>query len=251
MKDLQDTRSADKAEGRDSVRRPMLADRVYHLLYSRISNGDYPVNQKLPPEKELAEEFGVSRPVLRTALEQLREQGVIHSRQGAGSYVREVRTVPLGFAKVETIADIQRCYEFRICLETMAARLSAARRNAESLGEIETALSLMEGATESQTHREDADFAFHLAIAESANNQYFEASMRALREHIYVGMKLHGQSLMTDGTKALRNVFAEHTAIFEAIRDGEADTAERLMRAHLVHSRDRLFGGTLIDLSRP
>ena len=252
MKDLRDDKAGDRADGREAPRpRPMLADRVYHLLYSRISNGDYPVNQKLPPEKELAEEFGVSRPVLRTALERLREQGVIHSRQGAGSFVREVRSVPLGFARVETIADIQRCYEFRVCIETSAARLAAGRRNGDALAEIGTALSLMQGATDSLTHREDADFAFHLAVAKAANNQYFEASMRALREHIYVGMKLHGQSLMTDGASALRDVFAEHSAIFEAIRDSAEDTAERLMRAHLVHSRDRLFGGALIDLSRP
>ena len=227
-----------------------MADRVYHLLYSRISNGDYPANQKLPSEKVLADEFGVSRPILREALERLREQGLIHSRQGAGSFVREVRSVPLGFARVETIADIQRCYEFRICIETMAARLAAGRRDEEGLKEIATALSLMEGATELQTHREDADFAFHLAVAKAANNQYFEASMRALREHIYVGMKLHGQSLMTDGAKALRNVFGEHSAIFAAIRDGDGEKAEELMHVHLVHSRDRLFGGAVIDLGR-
>ncbi|HVL20821.1 MAG TPA: FadR/GntR family transcriptional regulator, partial [Amaricoccus sp.] len=203
-----------------------------------------------PSEKALADEFGVSRPILREALERLREQGLIHSRQGAGSFVREIRSVPLGFARVETIADIQRCYEFRICIETMAARLAAGRRSGEALEEIATALSLMQGATDSQTHREDADFAFHLAIAKAANNQYFEASMRALREHIYVGMKLHGQSLMTDGAKALKTVFGEHSAIYDAIRDGDGDGAQRLMQAHLAHSRDRLFGGTLIDLGR-
>jgi len=239
-----------RATGDAPRAKPGLADRVYHLLYSRISNGDYPANQKLPSEKVLADEFGVSRPILREALERLREQGLIHSRQGAGSFVREVRSVPLGFARVETIADIQRCYEFRICIETMAARLAAGRRDEEALKEIATALSLMEGATESQTHREDADFAFHLAVAKAANNQYFEASMRALREHIYVGMKLHGQSLMTDGAKALRNVFGEHSAIFAAIRDGVGDKAAELMHLHLVHSRDRLFGGAVIDLGR-
>jgi len=156
------------APGEASRSKPGLADRVYHLLYGRISNGDYPANRKLPSENALADEFGVSRPVLRAALERLREQGLIHSRQGAGSYVREVKTVPLGFARVETIADIQRCYEFRTCIESMACRLAAGRRNAEALEEIETALSLMQGATDSQTHREDADFAFHLAIAKAA-----------------------------------------------------------------------------------
>ncbi|MBP7000283.1 FadR/GntR family transcriptional regulator [Amaricoccus sp.] len=242
--------SGPEERGEGARARPGLADRVYHLLYSRIANGDYPANQRLPSEKALADEFGVSRPILRAALERLRDQGLVHSRQGAGSFVREVRSAPLGFARVETIADIQRCYEFRICIETTAARLAAARRDAEALAEIETALSLMEGATDSRTHREDADFAFHLAIARAANNQYFEASMRALREHIYVGMKLHGQSLMTDGGRALKAVFGEHSAIFAAIRDGDGATAELLMRGHLEHSRDRLFGGALIDLSR-
>ena len=228
--------------------RPGLADRIYHLIYSRITNGDYPANQKLPPEKTLAEEFGVSRPVLRAALERLRDQGLVYSRQGAGSYVREVHSAPLGFAPVETIADIQRCYEFRICIETTAASLAAGRRDTAAIERIETALSLMDAATNSQIHREDADFAFHLAIAQAANNQYFDTSLRALREHIYVGMKLHGQSLMTDGAKGLREVFQEHSAIFAAIRDGQAAQAETLMRNHLIHSRERLFGGTLINL---
>jgi GntR family transcriptional repressor for pyruvate dehydrogenase complex len=230
--------------------RPALAERIYHLLHGRIGNGDYPPNQKLPPEKALSEEFGVSRPVIRAALERLRDQGLIQSRQGAGSYVRQVKSAPLGFARVETIADIQRCYEFRICIETTAAALAADRRDPAAVAEIETALSLMDAATNSVTHREDADFAFHLAISKAANNQYFEASMRALRDHIYVGMKMHGQSLMSDGATGLREVFQEHSAIFKAIRDGKPETAEALMRKHLTHSRERLFGGTLINLSR-
>lgn len=247
MKDVMDQ---DDHGGEVARQRPALADRVYHLLHGRILNGDYPASQKLPSEKTLADEFGVSRPVLRVALERLRDQGLIHSRQGAGSYVREVKIAPLGFARVETLADIQRCYEFRICIESSAARLAAERRNPEALDEIRIALSLMNAATDSMTHREDADFSFHLAVAQAANNQYFEASMRALREHIHVGMKLHGQSLMTDGAKALRRVLSEHSAIFDAIQEGRVDTAGELMRAHLEHSRDRLFGGKMIDLNR-
>ena len=84
---------------------------------------------------------------------------LVHSRQGAGSYVREVKTASLGFARVETIADIQRCYEFRISIETAAAALAAARRDAGALEELGTALSLMDAATDSLTHREDADYA--------------------------------------------------------------------------------------------
>lgn len=72
--------------------------------------------------------------------------------------------------------------------------------------------------------------------------------MRALRDHINVGMKLHGQSLMSDGAKGLQDVLTEHSAIRDAIAGGRSDEAAALMCAHLGHSRDRLFGGGLIDL---
>ncbi|MEI2387933.1 FadR/GntR family transcriptional regulator [Breoghania sp. JC706] len=229
--------------------RKSLADRVYHSLFSRISNGDYPANQKLPPENTLSQEFGVSRPVLRTALERLREEGLVYSRQGAGNYVRAPQSTPVGFARVETLADIQRCYEFRLNLETKAAGLAAERHNPAVLAEIEQALDLLRDATGSQQHREDADFDFHLAISKASNNQYFEATLRALRDHVNVGMTLHGQTLMRDGAKSLEEVLGEHAAIFAAIRDRRPDDASRLMQAHLEHSRDRLFGGGLIDLS--
>ncbi|WP_146586023.1 FadR/GntR family transcriptional regulator [Puniceibacterium confluentis] len=231
--------------------RTTLADRVYHTLFTRISNGEYPTNQKLPPENALSLEFGVSRPVLRAALDRLREEGLIYSRQGAGSYVRIPINAPVGFARVETLADIQRCYEFRITLETKAARLAAERHNTVALEEIARALDLLRDATGSLTHREDADFAFHLAIAKAASNQYFEATLRALRDHIYVGMKLHGQSLMSDGARGLQGVFEEHSAIYAAVAARDPDTASTLMSGHLERSRDRLFGGGLIDLRMP
>ncbi|SNR56916.1 FCD domain-containing protein [Puniceibacterium sediminis] len=109
----------------------------------------------------------------------------------------------------------------------------------------------MRDAAGSMTHREDADFAFHLAITKAANNQYFEATLRALREHIYVGMKLHGQSLMSDGAKGLQGLFNEHCAIHAAIAARDPEKSSALMLAHLEHSRDRLFGGGFIDLRMP
>lgn len=229
--------------------RAPLGDRVYHLIYSRISNGTYLPNRKLPTEKQLSEEFGVSRPVLRTAIEQLRKEGLVYSRQGAGSYVRAHAVSSLGFQRVETIADIQCCYEFRLTIESDAACLAASRRNERALEEMERALELLSAATGSLTHREDADFAFHLAVIRASNNQYYEAAMRALHEHINVGMRLHGQSLMNDGAKGLQNVLEEHMVIFTAIKNRQPETAQSAMRDHIKHSRDRLFGGQLIDLS--
>ena len=235
------------AKGRSS--RSSLAERVYNLLHTRISNGDYQENQKLPTEAVMAEEFGVSRPVLRGALDRLREEGLIYSRQGAGSFVKVQREKMLGFSKVETIADIQRCYEFRLSLEPDAAYAASQRRNEHALDEIQTALNLMEQATTHLRHQEDADYAFHIAISKACNNHYFEASMGALREHIHAGMKMHGQSLMDDAVFNLEFVFNEHRGIYNAIKERDAELARDLMRKHIEHSRDRLFEGRLLDLS--
>ncbi|MCB1775905.1 MAG: FadR family transcriptional regulator [Candidatus Competibacteraceae bacterium] len=229
-------------------KRTALSELVYNSLYSRIVNGDYEANQKLPSELLLAQEFSVSRPVLRTALKKLRDQGLIHSRKGAGNYVLAPTSEPLRFAHIETLADIQRYYEFRLTIETAAAALAAERSNDAILAEIDRSLDLLRAATASKLHREDADFAFHLAIACGANNPYFESTMRVLREHILIGMRLHGRSLMTDGTKGLERVLEEHIAIYDAISDKDAETAATLMRRHLENSRDRLFGAGLLDL---
>lgn len=229
--------------------RPPLSEKVYTALKTRITRGDYGANEKLPAEKDLSGQFGVSRPVLRVALEQLREEGLIVSRQGAGNFVRVKREPALGYTPVETIADIQRCYEFRLTVEVDAAGFAAQRRNQEILDEMVRALDLLSDATGSRLHREDADFAFHLAIARASNNQYYAETLKALRDHIYVGMKMHGDALMSDGAAALEHVLGEHRGIYEAIRAQDVEQARAVMQAHITHSRERLFGGGMLDLS--
>jgi len=227
----------------------LLADVVYDSLRRTIANGDYAEDERLPGENALAAQFDVSRPVIRSALKRLRDDGIVTSRQGSGSYVsKSVPSRPLAFQPLETIADLQRCYEFRLTIEPAAAALAASRRSAEGLAEIEKLLQVMRDATERRSHREDADFSFHLAITAAANNKYFETSMRALKDHIAVGMKFHGLSLQTV-RGGLDHVLDEHASIFRAIANGEAEAARAAMVKHVGGSRDRLFEGRLLDLS--
>ncbi|MDP4023522.1 FCD domain-containing protein [Methylobacterium sp. NEAU 140] len=225
------------------------ADGIYRAILSGIGDGTYAANARLPSENDLATRFGVSRPVVRAALDRLRQEGAIVSRQGAGSFVKPREAAPaLGFAPVESIADIQRCYEFRLTIEPEAAFHAAARRDAAALERIAAALELLNTATRQEQHRDDADFAFHHAIAEAANNHYYAASMRALQSHIAVGMKIHGLALLGPNS-GLRGVLEEHRGIFLAIRDGDPEAARARMAAHVRSSRDRLFEGRLLDLS--
>lgn len=227
----------------------LLADVVHDRVRRAIVEGHYADGARLPGENDLARQFEVSRPVIRAALKRLREEGLIISRQGSGSYVSAPGEPKLlAFQPLETIADLQRCYEFRLTIEPAAAAIAATRRSEGQIAEIAKFLQMLRDATERRSHREDADFSFHLAITHAANNQYFETSMRALKDHIAVGMKFHGLSLQTL-RGGLDHVFEEHTAIFEAIRLGQAETAREAMQRHVGGSRDRLFEGRQLDLS--
>ena len=233
-----------------------LVDKVYEQLFGWISTGQYARQSKLPSENELARSFDVSRPVIRDALKRLRDDGVIYSRQGAGSFVLGpdtddhagdgVDAAPL-FTPAQTIADIQRCFEFRETIEGRTAALAAMRRNDAILDELAAILERLERATADHVHRDDIDLEFHLTIAKAANNRYFSSVLNALRNQITVGMKLHGMALLTPSGR-LEQSTDEHGEILEAIRAGDPERASAAMQAHVRNSRDRLFGGGLIDL---
>ncbi|WP_407181484.1 FadR/GntR family transcriptional regulator [Bradyrhizobium sp. STM 3562] len=243
----------DMGQDRAPAARSPLVQNVFQALRAQITVGQLGPEQKLPSEHELAATYLVSRPIVREALRQLREERLIYSRRGAGSFVvarPDLGSSPpaVGFAPVETIADIQRCYDFRLTIEPDHAYWAALRWNGEALDQIASALDLMRDATVAHLHREDADFAFHLAIARATNNHYYVSSLTALKDHIYVGMKFHGNTI-TKAQTGLENVFAEHRGIFEVIRARDCERARELMRRHLEGSRDRVFEGRMLDLS--
>jgi GntR family transcriptional repressor for pyruvate dehydrogenase complex len=226
-----------------TVHRKRLGDFVFEKLLRAIKSGAYQPEERLPTEHELASEFQVSRPVVRDALQRLRHQGLIYSRRGSGSFVRSLGVrEPLGFGQLANLSDLRQCYEFRITLEPQAAASAATRHDEKTLASIADALDLLRVATEQRRHREDADFMFHVAIARASRNQYFATAMEALEDHIAVGMQFHGISLrLTSG--GLEHAFAEHEAIFNAIRSRDAEAARTAMSGHLSGSRDRLFEG--------
>lgn len=227
-----------------------LVDRVVDQLRERIRSGNYPPDSRLPGEHELASIMGISRPIVRDALGKLREEGLVYSRQGAGTFVSAQASpaTHLAYSPVKTIADIQRCYEFRLTIEPAAAFFAARRRDEAAVQKIAAALADLREATSHQLHRTDADFVFHRSVTEAANNHYYTASIEALKPHIAVGMHLHGLSLLGPRL-GLEKVFDEHKEIYQAIADGRPEDAEKAMRLHLEGSRNRLFEDRVLDLS--
>lgn len=227
--------------GLEKTARKSLGEVVYERMERAIKSGSYQPDERLPTELDLAAEFQVSRPIIRDALQRLRDHGLIYSRRGAGSFVRAIGLKqPLGFGALENVSDLLSCYEFRLTLEPAAALFAATRHTPESLARIKTALDQMRDATNRQAHREDADFQFHLAIAIAAGNSYFSTAMEALKDHIAAGMRIHGLSVKREAS-GLTRVYDEHDTIFQAIRQGNGQVAHDLMHNHLHGSRERLF----------
>lgn len=228
-----------------SLRDWSLADQVYEAILTRIIEGQYPVNLKLPAETALAEEMSVSRPVLRQALKQLREDGIINSRQGSGSFVRKrPERAVLNFAPVGSIADIQRTYEFRITVEGDAAALAAERWTDEDMARIRDALAELDRCIAGGRLGAEADEAFHLSICAATHNHYYVSARSSMKSQILAGMNLARSLSLTKPAERLRLVQDEHLEILDCLERRDAKAAGSAMRAHVEKARSRVFEGT-------
>ena len=217
---------------------------IYERLFERIVAGEFPVNARLPSETELARRFGASRPVVREALARLRDDGLIVSRQGSGSYVRRrPDQAVLQFVPVGSIDDIQRCFEFRAGLEAAAAALAATRWEEGDLADIKAAFDELEACIETGQLGVDADEHFHRAIAEATHNQYHVSVQVSLQPHIAFGMTLTRNLSLRRAAERLRLVQDEHLAVLRAIEGRDADGARAAMATHIENARRRMFEG--------
>lgn len=246
LKQDQTTRPQGRAGGTRHVRRERLSGQVYDEIFTDIMGAGYTEGDKLPTEAALAERFSVSRPVVREALAQLREDGLIEVRRGSGSYVRK-RPSPamLQFAPLGSIADIQRCFEFRAAVEPAAAALAAVRRTDEDMEVLSAALGALDAAVASGALGTDADFAFHQAVAATSGNRFFEVTLSSLEEAITSAMSVNRNLSLLDPQRRLALVQREHQQIFNEIKAGSSEGALRSMRLHVDGARRRIFDGDI------
>lgn len=216
-------------------------------MLGRIQRGQFPGDGKLPSEKELSQSFGVSRPIVREALRRLREEGLIQSRQGAGSFVVGVAEPPPRLANggqgIQTISDVRRIYEFRVALEGEVAYAAALNRNEALLAAVKGELDAIDQAIRTGKIGVQQDSDFHTAIARATQNQYFEAALAAVRPHLDYVIDLARSFSMLHSAGHLAMVQREHAAVYEAIRDGDAVKAREAMQAHIRNAQERVFDG--------
>ena len=195
-----------------------LADQAYYAIREWIVTLDLAPGSVVN-ERELMGRLGLGRTPVREALRDLAREQLVEVFPRRGMFVSGV-----------DVGDIAGLSEVRLVLETEAARLGAERRNEADLEE--TAVLLDELARASDEHGErrliDLDERTHRHVARCAHNPFLEAT---LEQYYVLALRIWFLALER---VALDEAIAEHHAILEAIRDGDADRAAEVMRAHVV-----------------
>ena len=220
-----------------------LSNYVYNELLRRICDGEFKEGYRLPSESELTKSYKVSRPVVREALTRLREDGFIHSRKGAGSFVhRSPNSEIVRLTAIEDWPDIQHCFEFRASLEGEIAFRAAQRCNALDRINIQKAYDQNLNASSMASVTEmDLDLSFHLAIAEATHNRFYYQALKTISIQILNGMSLISSLFQGNKTEHYAIKDTEHGVILQAVLSGDADTAKAAMRLHVLKSRDWLM----------
>jgi GntR family transcriptional repressor for pyruvate dehydrogenase complex len=221
-----------------------LAQGVVAYISENIRSGALHPGDKLPTESEIMRIQGVSRTVVREAISHMQAAGLVETRHGIGTFVREPQAAPtLGIdpATVVTMRDVLAILELRISLETEAAALAATRRTAAQLQQLRAALDGFQEAAKSGDETVAWDMQFHLTIAQASDNRYFHDILSHLGTNIIPRSRVNSARLAQDDpANYMERVAREHEDIFNAISRQDPESARAAMRTHLGNSRERL-----------
>jgi GntR family transcriptional repressor for pyruvate dehydrogenase complex len=223
-----------------------LVDLIVRHIESRLLDGSWQAGSRLPPERSMAEELGVSRNTLREATQRLVARGLLESQRGSGVFVTD--RLQSGFASPwrQLLGGHPQLrgemLEFRRVLEGATAYFAAMRADKldrERIGEVVKRLKAMRRCGD-YVQEAKVDAEFHEAIADASHNSMFRhlhgGVIKLLREHIALnvaGLKERAGSVSSV-------LLEQHLAIWESIRKREPEAAERAMQIHIDFVRGEL-----------
>jgi DNA-binding FadR family transcriptional regulator len=220
-----------------------LVDRVYREVLASIMAGEFKEGDKLPTELALTERFAASRPTIREALSRLRADGITSTRQGSGTFVMRRPDPDLPrFTPLETISDLQRCFDFRIVVESGAAALAATMASESDLARIVRCCEQLDRVIADQAVGANEDFDFHLAVARASGNQFFLSAIASMQTQVLVSMNLMRNLSLIKSVERQKVVQLEHELVLDALQRRDAPAAGEAMRSHLENARNRMFG---------
>jgi GntR family transcriptional repressor for pyruvate dehydrogenase complex len=215
---------------------PIKSTRIYEEIIRQvkqmIGEGRLKSGDRLPPERDLAEKFVVSRTSVREALRALESLGLVEIRPGEGTFVREVSVEtliePLAFVMASQRAALSELFEARRLLEPSLAELAARRATPEEISEMERILDEQAQEVEQGRMGLAQDAAFHAAIGVAAHNR---AITRIAHAVIDLLAQSREESLSTPGRP--RRSHEDHRRVLAAIAARNPEGAAQAMREHL------------------
>jgi GntR family transcriptional regulator, transcriptional repressor for pyruvate dehydrogenase complex len=202
-----------------------------------IARGELRPGDRLPAERDLAVQLGVSRPTIRAGLRALAAMGVIQSRHGSGTYIPDgpptLDSEPLRFLAALHGLTREEMYEARRVLEVSSAGLAAERASAEHVAAIAEEVASLFASIEDPQEFLVHDIRFHRAVAVASGNQIL-ASLVEMVSALYYERRRETAARATD--RNLRDAADLHRCIYQAIRAHDVDRARTLMNQHLLHS---------------
>lgn len=219
-----------------------LPAKIAATIGQEIAAGRLKGGEKLPTEHELAKTFGVSRSVVREAIAQLRNEGLLDTRQGVGAFVLEAQRRPvirIDSTDLSNPESFRSLFQLRMPLEVEAAGLAALHHTTEDLQRLDDALGIMRDMdTRWTTEGMQADLAFHCALAQGTQNEYYSMFVG------FVGEKIANTIAVARARAELETIVQltvdEHTAIRDAVASGDMMQARTAMRAHILGAASRL-----------
>lgn len=237
---------ADKSRSepsRDALgRAPSLADTLALRLREEISSGRFKAGERLPTEQQLAQTYGVSRPIVREAVGRLKHDGLVSSRQGAGAFVSEPGASTVFRLDITDFSDkeeLRHIVELLMAVEASATEHTAARRSEADLATIRDKLDAMQAAIHRGEPGVDEDVAFHRAIIDATGNPFFRDLSDFLDRRVRNFIRT-ARANSARLTGMAQTVQGEHEAIFEAIVARDPQAARLAAETHLKNAAKRL-----------
>jgi GntR family transcriptional repressor for pyruvate dehydrogenase complex len=212
--------------------RSTLPEEIANRLLGLIREQELKPGDKLPAERDLAQQMGVSRPVLREALRALALMRVVDIRHGAGTYITslepELLISHLDFVFPKDSIALLKLSEARRVVEIGNVRLAAVRITADELGRLEALVASLRAALDTPARFGELDIEFHTAVGEAAENFLLSQFMSIVNTLGRVSRE------RTGGSPAVRAAaLRDHRAILAALQANDPDAAEEAMGRHL------------------
>lgn len=219
-----------------------LAAKISSALRRDLTEGIFRPGDRLPSESALTREYSVSRTVVREAIAILRADGLVEARKGAGVFAVEIKPakeLPFNDLAVGRISSVIELLELRTVFEVESAGLAASRRSAVQVEAIVDAHRRVDDCLAAGLPTRDADFEFHLAIAQATQNRRFPEFLQLIRSGIIPRGELQGAAPGSRPKDYNLHLQEEHARIVDAIIEGDAEAARQYMAAHLRGSLER------------